>query len=93
LRHTCCTCNTLSGSRLLALCSSCLALHCSALRRQHGDLFWSDFWWNAWVNASIYSVMGGMQKPPWENKPSFRLADSGQMLFDRLRHAEVRTPR
>jgi hypothetical protein len=36
--------------------------------------------------------MGGMQKPPWENKPSFRLVDSGQILFDRLRHAEVRPP-
>ncbi|KAF6257991.1 mannosyltransferase putative-domain-containing protein [Scenedesmus sp. NREL 46B-D3] len=57
--------------------------------KQHGDLFWSDFWWNAWVNGSIYTIMGGMQKPPWENKPSFRLVDSGQILFDRLRHAEV----
>eukprot|EP00882_Tetradesmus_deserticola_P019792 GHRQ01021331.1.p1 GENE.GHRQ01021331.1~~GHRQ01021331.1.p1 ORF type:complete len:527 (+),score=195.23 GHRQ01021331.1:138-1583(+) len=33
--------------------------------------------------------MGGMQRPPWENKPNFRLVDSGQMLVDRLRHAEV----
>jgi hypothetical protein len=33
--------------------------------------------------------MGGMHKPPWENKPSFRLVDSGQILFDRLRHMEV----
>ncbi|WIA38847.1 hypothetical protein OEZ86_002124 [Tetradesmus obliquus] len=57
--------------------------------KQHGDLFWSDFWWNAWVNSTIYNILGGMQRPPWENKPDFRLVDSGQILFDRMRHAEV----
>lgn len=61
----------------------------TARRRQHGDLFWSDFWWNAWVNSTIYNILGGMQRPPWENKPDFRLVDSGQILFDRMRHAEV----
>jgi hypothetical protein len=58
--------------------------------RQHGDLFWSDFWWNAWINSTIYDIMADMKKPPWENKPDFRLVDSGQILFDRMRHAEVR---
>uniref|UniRef100_A0A383VCU0 Uncharacterized protein n=1 Tax=Tetradesmus obliquus TaxID=3088 RepID=A0A383VCU0_TETOB len=57
--------------------------------KQHGDLFWSDFWWNAWVNSTIYNILGGMQRAPWENKPDFRLVDSGQILFDRMRHAEV----
>lgn len=56
--------------------------------RSSGNLFWPDFWYNAWVNASIYEIMAGTEAP-WEGKPHHRLVDSGQALFDRLRHMDV----
>lgn len=53
-------------------------------------MFWPDLWYNAWVNDTIYTLVGDMKEAPWVNNKHHRLVDSGQMLFDRARHAEVR---
>lgn len=53
-------------------------------------MFWPDLWWNAWVNDTIYSLVGDMKEAPWTGNKHHRLVDSGQILFDRVRHAEVR---
>lgn len=58
--------------------------------RRTGSLFWPDLWYNAWVNDTIYTLVGDMQQAPWVGNKHHRLVDSGQMLFDRVRHAEVR---
>jgi hypothetical protein len=62
---------------------------CPACRRT-GSMFWPDLWYNAWVNDTIYTLVGDMKEAPWVNNKHHRLVDSGQMLFDRARHAEVR---
>jgi hypothetical protein len=41
------------------------------------------------VNDTIYTLVGDMTEAPWVGKREHRLIDSGQMLFDRERHAEV----
>lgn len=64
--------------------------HTRQPRRRTGSLFWPDLWYNAWVNDTIYSLVGDMQRAPWVDNKHHRLVDSGQMLFDRERHAEVR---
>ncbi|KIZ03103.1 hypothetical protein MNEG_4853 [Monoraphidium neglectum] len=56
--------------------------------QEHGSLFWPDWWHNAWVNPSIYSRFG-MPKAPWDGNPSHRLAESGQLMLDRVRHFDV----
>jgi hypothetical protein len=47
-----------------------------------------DFWFNAWVEADIYTALG-MLNPPWVKHPQHRLVDSGQVMIDRQQHAEV----
>jgi hypothetical protein len=47
-----------------------------------------DFWRNAWADASIYARFG-LASPPWEGDSRHRLAESGQLLFDRARHFDV----
>ncbi|GBF93630.1 alpha-glycosyltransferase [Raphidocelis subcapitata] len=53
-----------------------------------GNLFWPDLWRDAWVDPSIYSRFG-LHAPPWEGRPEHRLAESGQLLLDRLRHFDA----
>jgi hypothetical protein len=42
------------------------------------------------VNDTIYTLVGDMKQAPWVGDPHHRLVDSGQILFDRERHPEVR---
>lgn len=48
----------------------------------------ADFWHSAWVDVSIYKRFG-MATPPWEGDASHRMAESGQVLLDRVRHFDV----
>eukprot|EP00775_Hariotina_reticulata_P001016 gene1016-1349_t len=57
--------------------------------KRSGNLFWPDLWHSAWVNATIYDIIAGMEKPPWHNNQQHRLVDSGQLLIDRLKLADV----
>jgi hypothetical protein len=66
-----------------------LACMCGYVCRRTGSLFWPDLWWNAWVNDTIYTLVGDMKEAPWVGSKHHRLVDSGQMLFDRVRHPEV----
>jgi hypothetical protein len=38
----------------------------------------------------VYTLVGDMKQAPWVANPHHRLVDSGQILFDRERHPEVR---
>ncbi len=40
------------------------------------------------MDGSIYAKFG-LDKPPWNGDPKHRLAESGQILFDRVRHHGV----
>lgn len=42
------------------------------------------------MNDTIYTLVGNMKEAPWVGNKHHRLVDSGQMLFDRVRHPEVR---
>lgn len=45
------------------------------------------------MNDTIYTLVGDMKQAPWVGNPHHRLVDSGQILFDRAKHAEVSTKR
>jgi hypothetical protein len=68
------------------------ALFESAAFRKHGNVFWPDFWRNAWVDPGIYKRFGAA-RPPWEEDGAkggdFRLAESGQLMLDRARYIDV----
>ena len=46
-----------------------------------GNLFWPDFWTNAWIEPEVYGMFG--VEVPWEGNPKHRVTESGQMLVDR----------
>ncbi|WIA35119.1 hypothetical protein OEZ86_003600 [Tetradesmus obliquus] len=52
-----------------------------------GNLFWPDFWGHLWMDGAFFSKLG--QAVPWEQDATFHSAESGQVLFDRLRHYDV----
>eukprot|EP00775_Hariotina_reticulata_P003263 gene3263-3541_t len=52
-----------------------------------GNLFWPDFWHRMWIHEAIYKKLG--QSVPWHDEPKWKSAESGQVLFDRLRHVDV----
>ncbi|CAL5224336.1 g7008 [Coccomyxa viridis] len=58
--------------------------------REGGNLYWPD-WWDAqgWLRPAAYSLFG--ITPPWtvEGGEGFRTAESGQMVLNRLWHADV----
>ncbi|KAI8468862.1 MAG: mannosyltransferase putative-domain-containing protein [Monoraphidium minutum] len=55
--------------------------------KEHGSLVWADFWTREWMKPEAYTMFGLM--PPWEGDKSWREAESGQLLLDRSRHADV----
>lgn len=70
---------------------SCLKPRCkrdAPTRTTRTTPFAPDFWRNAWVDPTVYTRFG-MRQPPWEGQPNHRLADSGQVLIDRVRHYDV----
>eukprot|EP00882_Tetradesmus_deserticola_P029699 GHRQ01033290.1.p1 GENE.GHRQ01033290.1~~GHRQ01033290.1.p1 ORF type:complete len:153 (+),score=29.45 GHRQ01033290.1:489-947(+) len=47
----------------------------------------ADFWGHLWMDGSFFTQLG--QRVPWEGGAPFHSAESGQVLFDRLRHYDV----
>jgi len=61
---------------------------------QHGSMFWPDYWTSLDIDntgraggAAIYRAL--RIRPPWVTMPNSRLTESGQVLLDRRRHADV----
>jgi hypothetical protein len=53
----------------------------------HGFLTWPDFWHNLWMEPAVYRLLN--LTVPWEADPQGLAAESGQLLVDRARHADV----
>lgn len=53
----------------------------------HGFLTWPDFWHNLWMEPAVYHLLN--LTVPWEADPQGLAAESGQLLIDRARHADV----
>lgn len=54
---------------------------------QHGFMAWPDFWRNLWMEPAVYKVLN--LSLPWEVDPAGLAAESGQVVVDRARHADV----
>ncbi|KAK9821051.1 hypothetical protein WJX74_006283 [Apatococcus lobatus] len=55
-----------------------------------GNLFWRDYFQRSGWNVpppEVYEMLG--LTPPWTNNPDWATSESGQLLFDRRRHADV----
>ncbi len=46
-----------------------------------GNLFWPDYWYNAWIDTGMYSMFGFAV--PWEGNSQHHTTESGQLLLDR----------
>ncbi|KAK9833485.1 hypothetical protein WJX84_008284 [Apatococcus fuscideae] len=55
--------------------------------RDAGNLFWPDYWYNAWIDESIYSMFGF--PVPWDGNGLHHTTESGQLLFDRAAQPDV----
>jgi hypothetical protein len=53
----------------------------------HGFMTWPDFWHNLWMEPAVYCLLD--VPVPWETDPKGLAAESGQLLIDRARHADV----
>lgn len=53
----------------------------------HGFMTWPDFWHNLWMEPVLYRMLN--HTVPWEANPQGLAAESGQLLIDRARHADV----
>lgn len=59
--------------------------------RSAGNLFWPDYWYNAWIDEGIYSMF--KFPVPWEGNGLHHTTESGQLLFDRCSILSANLPR
>lgn len=53
-----------------------------------GNMFWPDFWHSGgWIQKKAYTMFGFAV--PWDNNTDHRLTESGEIVLDRVRHADV----
>ena len=53
----------------------------AAAFRDSGNLFWPDYWYNAWIDEGIYTMFGFTV--PWHDNGLHHTTESGQLLLDR----------
>jgi hypothetical protein len=53
----------------------------------NGFMTWPDFWHDLWMEPAVYRLLD--VPVPWETDPQGLAAESGQLLIDRARHADV----
>ncbi|KAK9806715.1 hypothetical protein WJX72_000369 [[Myrmecia] bisecta] len=55
--------------------------------RASGNMHWPDFHHDVSMNAWAYEVFGF--EAPWPHDPTFRTAESGQLMLNRVMHSDV----